>query len=50
MKAVVARRAEALFINGDPVWNSSSERLPQIVARTVLPAIYCLRTQVEAGG
>ena len=44
------QRAEALFIHGDPVWNSPPERLPQIVARTGLPAIYFLRTQVEAGG
>jgi putative ABC transport system substrate-binding protein len=50
INAAVAQRAEALFIHGDPVWNSPPERLPQIVARTGLPAIYFLRAQVEAGG
>ena len=50
INAAVAQRVEALFIHGDPVWNSPPERLPQIVARTGLPAIYFLRAQVEAGG
>ena len=45
INAAVAQRAEALFIQGDPVWNSPPERLPQIVARTGLPAIYFLRAQ-----
>jgi len=49
INAAVAQRAEALFIHADPAW-SPPERLPQIVARTGLPAIYFLRTQVEAGG
>lgn len=50
INAAVAQRAEALFIQADPVWNSPPERLPQIVARTGLPAIYFLRTQAQAGG
>ena len=50
INAAVAQRAEALFIQADPVWNSPPERLPQIVARTGLPAIYFLRASVEAGG
>ena len=32
------------------MFNSPPERMPQIVARTGLPAIYFLRTQAEAGG
>jgi putative ABC transport system substrate-binding protein len=48
--AAVGGRAEALYIHGDPVFNSPPGRLPQLVARTGLPAIYILRTQVEAGG
>jgi putative ABC transport system substrate-binding protein len=48
--AAVGGRAEALYIHGDPVFNSPPGRLPQLVARTGLPAIYFLRTQVEAGG
>jgi putative ABC transport system substrate-binding protein len=50
INAAIGKGAEALFIQGDPVWNSPPERLPQIVARTGLPAIYFLRTQAEAGG
>jgi putative tryptophan/tyrosine transport system substrate-binding protein len=50
INAAVGARAEALYIHGDPVFNSPPGRLPQIVARTGLPAIYFLRTQVEAGG
>jgi putative ABC transport system substrate-binding protein len=48
--AAVSQRAEALFIHGDGVFNSSPERIPQIVARTGLPAIYFFRAQVQAGG
>jgi putative ABC transport system substrate-binding protein len=50
INAAVDKRAEALVINGDPVWNNPPDRLPQLVARTGLPAIYFLRTQVLAGG
>jgi len=50
INAAVGERAEALLINGDPVFNSSPERLPQLVARTGLPAIYLLRSQALAGG
>jgi putative ABC transport system substrate-binding protein len=50
INAAVGARAEALYIHGDPVFNSPPGRLPQLVERTGLPAIYFLRTQVEAGG
>jgi putative ABC transport system substrate-binding protein len=50
LNAAIGKRAEALVINGDPVWNNPPARLPQLVARTGLPAIYFLRTQAEAGG
>lgn len=46
----VGKRVEALFIQGDPVFNNPAVRVPQIVARTSLPAIYFSRAQVEAGG
>jgi len=49
INAAVGKGAEALFIHADPVWNPP-ERLPQIVARTGLPAIYFLRAQAQAGG
>ena len=32
------------------MFNNPPERIPQIVARTGLPAIYFARTQAEAGG
>ena len=50
INAALAKRAEALVINADPVRNNPPARLPQLVARTGLPAIYFLRTQAEAGG
>jgi putative ABC transport system substrate-binding protein len=50
LNAAVGERAEALFIQGDPVFNNPPERLPQLVARTGLPALYFFRTQVQAGG
>ena len=50
INAAVSQRAEALFIHGDGVFNSSPDLIPRIVARTRLPAIYFFRTQVEAGG
>jgi putative tryptophan/tyrosine transport system substrate-binding protein len=50
LNAAVGERAEALFIQGDPVFNNPAERLPQLVARTGLPALYFFRTQVQAGG
>ena len=50
INAAVGKRAEALVINGDPVFNNPPDRLPNLVARTGLPAIYFLRTQVQAGG
>ena len=50
INAAVVKGAEALFIQGDPVWNNPPELLPQLVARTGLPAIYFLRANVWAGG
>jgi putative ABC transport system substrate-binding protein len=50
LQAAVADRAEALMVIGDPLFNSPPATLPQLVARIRLPAIYLLRTQVEAGG
>ena len=50
LNAAVGERAEALFIQGDPVFNNPPERLPQLVARTGSPRIYLFRTQVQAGG
>ena len=50
LQAAVTDRAEALMVIGDSVFNNPPARLPQLVARTSLPAIYVQRTQVEAGG
>jgi putative ABC transport system substrate-binding protein len=46
----VGKRVDALFIQGDPVFSNPADRVPKIVARTGLPAIYFSRAQVEAGG
>ena len=50
LQAAVTGRADALMVIGDSVFNNPPARLPQLVARIRLPAIYLLRTQVEAGG
>ena len=50
INAAVGERVEALLVAGDPVFNNPPARLPQLVARTRLPAIYLFRTQVQAGG
>jgi putative ABC transport system substrate-binding protein len=50
INAAVGRGAQALFIQGDSIWNNPPERVPQLVARTGLPAIYFLRAQVRVGG
>jgi len=50
INAAVGERTEALLVAGDPVFNNPPARLPQLVARTGLPAIYLLRTQTQAGG
>ena len=50
INAAVGKGAEALFIQGDPVWNNPPDLVPQLVARTGLPAIYFLRANVSAGG
>ena len=50
LQAAVTDRAEALMVIGDSVFNNPPARLPQLVARFRLPAIYVSRAQVEAGG
>jgi putative tryptophan/tyrosine transport system substrate-binding protein len=50
INAALAERAEAMLVFGDPVFNNPPVRIPQIVARTGLPASYLLRTQALAGG
>jgi putative ABC transport system substrate-binding protein len=50
LQAAVTERAEALMVLADSLFNDPPARLPQLVARIRLPAIYLLRTQVEAGG
>jgi putative ABC transport system substrate-binding protein len=50
LQAAVADRAEALLVVADSVFNNPPARLPQLVARSRLPALYVPRAQVEAGG
>ncbi len=42
--------AEALWIVGDPIFNSPPDRVPGLAARAGLPSIYLVRNLVEAGG
>ena len=48
--AAVGYRAEALLVAGDAVFNNPPARLPQLLARAGLPALYLLRSQTQAGG
>ena len=48
--AAVRGRADALLVVGDPLFNVPRERIPELAARARLPAMYLLRSQVEAGG
>ena len=48
--AAVAHRADALVVIADSLFNNPPARLPELVARIRLPAIYLLRANVEAGG
>jgi putative tryptophan/tyrosine transport system substrate-binding protein len=50
LNAAVVERTEAVLVAGDPLFNTPPARLPELVARTGLPAIYLLRTQAQAGG
>ena len=50
LQAAVANRAEALVVVGDSLFNNPPARLPELVARIRLPAIYLLRANVDAGG
>jgi len=50
LQAAVANRAEALMVVADSLFNNPPARLPELIARIGLPAIYLLRTNVEAGG
>ena len=50
VNTAVGERAEALLVAGDPVFNNPPARLPQLVARAGLPALYLLRSQTQAGG
>ena len=48
--AAVRERAEALIVFGDPLFHTPPERLPELVARAGLPAIYLVREVTQAGG
>jgi putative ABC transport system substrate-binding protein len=50
LQAAVGDRAEALVVVGDALFNNPPARVPELVARVRLPAIYLLRANVEAGG
>ena len=46
----VRERAEGLLVFGDPLFHTPPQRLPDIVARAGLPAIYLVREVAQAGG
>lgn len=48
--AAVRERAEALLVFGDPLFHTPPRRLPDIVARAGIPAIYLVREVTQAGG
>jgi putative ABC transport system substrate-binding protein len=47
---LVAQRADALIVGGDPFFTSQRERLVALAAHHALPVIYNLREFVAAGG
>ena len=46
----VRQRAEGLLVFGDPLFHNPPQRLPDLVARAGLPAIYLVREVTQAGG
>jgi putative ABC transport system substrate-binding protein len=50
IEGAVARGADAFLIIPDPVFNNPSNRIPDIMARVAVPALYGQRQAAEAGG
>ena len=50
IEAAVRERAEGLLVFGDPMFHTPPQRLPDLVARAGLPAIYLVREVTQAGG
>jgi putative tryptophan/tyrosine transport system substrate-binding protein len=48
--AAVRERAEGLLVFGDPLFHNPHRRVPDLVARARLPAIYIVREVTAAGG
>ena len=48
--AMTRERAGALYVVGDPMFVSHRRRLPELAAKSRLPAVYELKDYVEAGG
>jgi ABC-type uncharacterized transport system substrate-binding protein len=48
--SAVRERAQALLVYGDPLFHTPPQRLPELVARAGLPAIYLVREVTQAGG
>jgi putative ABC transport system substrate-binding protein len=49
-KSAVRERAQALLVVGDPLFHTPAQRLPDLAARSALPAMYLPRDLVQAGG
>ncbi len=50
LDAALRERSAALLVPGDPIYNQPPARVPQLVERTGLPAIYLQGSQARAGG
>ncbi len=48
--AAVREGAQGLLVPGDPLFHTPPQRLPDMVARAGLPAIYLVREVAQAGG
>ncbi len=48
--AIVQRRADALVVGADPLFNNGRDQLVTLAARYAVPAIYQWREFAEAGG
>jgi putative ABC transport system substrate-binding protein len=48
--AAVRERADGLLVFGDPMFHTPPQRLPELVARARLPAMYLVREVTQAGG
>lgn len=49
-KAAARQRADVLYVPGDPMFHTPSDRVPALANRAGLPSVFVSRDAVEAGG